>query len=123
MGKEPLPQRQSSNYLYGCMGSPTWFPANRQQHQHSKFHLLRHAAGASINGGRSRSWREALKRFIKEGRNFYSSKPITFGYDAVSYSKNFDDGCWKEGPATSSSSSSSLRRSTFDDFECQLKAC
>ncbi|KAJ9562113.1 hypothetical protein OSB04_007273 [Centaurea solstitialis] len=44
--------------------------------------------------GRSRKWKKILKKVVKESRKniFGSSKPLIFGYDAVSYSLNFDEG-------------------------------
>ena len=71
------------------MASPSWFPLQRG---HSRFHLLSRTVGLE----RSRSWRDLLKRLLKEGRSMYGSKQLNFGYDADSYSKNFDDGRWNE---------------------------
>uniref|UniRef100_A0A804MF02 Uncharacterized protein n=1 Tax=Zea mays TaxID=4577 RepID=A0A804MF02_MAIZE len=46
-----------------------------------------------------RAWRKLLRRLAQETRCVCSSptaaatgRPITFGYDAASYAKNFDDG-------------------------------
>ncbi|XP_003567120.1 uncharacterized protein LOC100824677 [Brachypodium distachyon] len=45
-----------------------------------------------------RAWRKLLRRLAQETRCICSSpaaasrQPITFGYDAASYAKNFDDG-------------------------------
>ncbi|XP_040375874.1 uncharacterized protein LOC121053268 [Oryza brachyantha] len=46
-----------------------------------------------------RAWRRLLRRLAQETRCICSSsppgassRPITFGYDAASYAKNFDDG-------------------------------
>jgi hypothetical protein len=45
-----------------------------------------------------RAWRKLLRRLAQETRCICSSptaatgRPITFGYDAASYAKNFDDG-------------------------------
>ncbi|THU70663.1 hypothetical protein C4D60_Mb08t27340 [Musa balbisiana] len=78
-----------SSRLARCMASPSWFPLQRG---HSRFHLLRRTVGLE----RSRSWRNLLKRLLKEGRSMYGSKQLNFGYDADSYSKNFDDGRWNE---------------------------
>ncbi|KAJ9562178.1 hypothetical protein OSB04_007338 [Centaurea solstitialis] len=43
---------------------------------------------------RSKKWRKMLKKVVEESRKsiFGSSKPLVFGYDAVSYSLNFDEG-------------------------------
>ncbi|KAJ9562177.1 hypothetical protein OSB04_007337 [Centaurea solstitialis] len=49
---------------------------------------------ATSNLHRSRKWRKMLKKVVKESKKniFGSSKPLKFGYDAVSYSLNFDEG-------------------------------
>ncbi|KAJ9562219.1 hypothetical protein OSB04_007379 [Centaurea solstitialis] len=43
---------------------------------------------------RSQKWRKMLKKVVKESKKsiFGWSKPLKFGYDAVSYSLNFDEG-------------------------------
>ncbi|KAJ9562179.1 hypothetical protein OSB04_007339 [Centaurea solstitialis] len=43
---------------------------------------------------RSKKWRKMLKKVVEESKKsiFGSSKPLVFGYDAVSYSLNFDEG-------------------------------
>ncbi|KAJ9562110.1 hypothetical protein OSB04_007270 [Centaurea solstitialis] len=49
---------------------------------------------ASSSVRRSRKWRKMLKKVVDESKKsiFGSSKPLIFGYDAVSYSLNFDEG-------------------------------
>ncbi|PWA99664.1 hypothetical protein CTI12_AA001960 [Artemisia annua] len=44
--------------------------------------------------GRSRKWKKLMKKLVQGSKkSFYgSSKPMVYGYDAVSYSLNFDDG-------------------------------
>ncbi|CAN0917592.1 hypothetical protein LINGRAHAP2_LOCUS30388 [Linum grandiflorum] len=46
-------------------------------------------------------WSKFIKRLVKDGKisNIYGSsstktKGLSFHYDALSYSKNFDDGRW-----------------------------
>ncbi|KAK8673874.1 hypothetical protein V6N13_112183 [Hibiscus sabdariffa] len=44
-----------------------------------------------------RRWRNLLMRLVRDGKNsMYGSKPLSFHYDAVSYSQNFDEGCHRE---------------------------
>ncbi|KAF8039987.1 hypothetical protein BT93_B2260 [Corymbia citriodora subsp. variegata] len=43
----------------------------------------------------SRKWRDLLKRIIADGKCLYRTKPVSFHYDAVSYSQNFDEGQWR----------------------------
>ncbi|KAI3768187.1 hypothetical protein L2E82_18653 [Cichorium intybus] len=50
-----------------------------------------------INTGsvrRSRKWRKFMKKVVEGSKKgiYGSSKPLIFGYDAVSYSLNFDEG-------------------------------
>ncbi|WOL10999.1 hypothetical protein Cni_G19760 [Canna indica] len=82
---------RSTSHVIGCIASPSWFPPQRG---HSRFQLLPRDGGLE----RSRSWRSILKRLLKESRSMYScahsKPPLSFGYDADSYSKNFDDGRW-----------------------------
>ncbi|KAL4582421.1 hypothetical protein LXL04_006970 [Taraxacum kok-saghyz] len=43
---------------------------------------------------RSQKWRKFMKKVVEGSKKsiFGSSKPLIFGYDAVSYSLNFDEG-------------------------------
>ncbi|KAG4169463.1 hypothetical protein ERO13_A12G082800v2 [Gossypium hirsutum] len=47
---------------------------------------------------RRKRWRNLLRRLVRDGNknSKYSSKPLSFHYDAVSYSQNFDEGCHRE---------------------------
>ncbi|KAK6923232.1 hypothetical protein RJ641_011536, partial [Dillenia turbinata] len=38
-------------------------------------------------------WRKLMTRIARESKSIYGSKPLALNYDAVSYSKNFDEGC------------------------------
>ncbi|KAF8370032.1 hypothetical protein HHK36_031930 [Tetracentron sinense] len=67
---------------------------------------------------RSRRWRNLLRRLVRESKSIYGSKPLTFHYDAVSYSQNFDDGCHNE---ESSRCSGVLLR--FQMGSTQVKSC
>ncbi|KAK7818562.1 hypothetical protein CFP56_041203 [Quercus suber] len=82
-----LSHRRSS-YFSGCMSSPSCFPVHEEL-EYSRIHCCSH-------NKRSRRWRNLLRRFVRESKNFYGSKdskPLSFHYDAVSYSQNFDEGC------------------------------
>jgi hypothetical protein len=92
MDSEPSTPSQSS-YFAGCMVSPAWLPAARRSP--ARFHLLRRDGGRDV---RRRAWRRLLMRLLRESKSCIcspraSAPPmITFGYDAASYAKNFDDG-------------------------------
>ncbi|PWA53348.1 hypothetical protein CTI12_AA445490 [Artemisia annua] len=78
------PPRRSS-YLTGCM-SPLCVPV------HEEYTLVNNE---KRGGDQKRTrWRKLMNKVVKESKkNIYrSSKPVTFKYDAVSYSQNFDDG-------------------------------
>ncbi|KAL8266169.1 hypothetical protein R6Q59_003513 [Mikania micrantha] len=81
MGNTP---RRRSFYFSGCM-SPSCIPVHEQY--------------TRINRTRfcdrwSRKWRNLINKLIRESKKsiYGSQPPLTFRYDAVSYSQNFDDG-------------------------------
>jgi hypothetical protein len=92
MDSEPSTPSQSS-YFSGCMASPAWLPAARRSP--ARFHLLSRDGGRDV---RRRAWRRLLMRLVRESKSCICSPRaraapmITFGYDADSYAKNFDDG-------------------------------
>ncbi|KAE8676585.1 putative beta-glucosidase [Hibiscus syriacus] len=44
-----------------------------------------------------RRWKNLLRILVRDGKNgVYGSKPLSFYYDAVSYSQNFDEGCHRQ---------------------------
>ncbi|PIN21396.1 hypothetical protein CDL12_05899 [Handroanthus impetiginosus] len=75
-----------SSYLYGCL-SPSCVPVHEDYSRihHEKSH-------------RYRRLRRLLRKIVNESKiSIYgTSKPITFQYDAVSYSQNFDEGCHRD---------------------------
>ncbi|KAK9284281.1 hypothetical protein L1049_023451 [Liquidambar formosana] len=83
-----LTAHRRSSYFPGCIMSPSCLPA------HEEYSRIHHCPGG--NNRSRRSWRKLLKRIIREGKSIYGSKPLTFHYDAVSYSQNFDDGSHDE---------------------------
>uniref|UniRef100_A0A5B7CB05 Uncharacterized protein n=1 Tax=Davidia involucrata TaxID=16924 RepID=A0A5B7CB05_DAVIN len=85
MGSD-LTHRRSS-YFSGCM-SPSCVPV------HEEYSRIHHHLPSAKNGGRR--WRKLLKRLVRESKSIYGSKPLTFQYDAESYSQNFDEGLHKE---------------------------
>ncbi|GMY12050.1 DNA polymerase zeta catalytic subunit like [Fagus crenata] len=95
-----LTHRRSS-YLPGCMMSPSCFPIHEEM-EYSRINCCRH-------NKRSRRWRNLLRRFVRESKSFYVSKPLSFHYDAVSYSQNFDEGCHNEVPGRHSQSYKDVR--------------
>ncbi|KAI3813445.1 hypothetical protein L1987_18170 [Smallanthus sonchifolius] len=77
------PHRRSS-YFSGCI-SPSCIPVHDQY--------------TRINRSRfcdrwSRKWKTLINKVIRESKKsiFRSPNPLTFRYDAVSYSQNFDEG-------------------------------
>ncbi|KAL0381465.1 UNVERIFIED_CONTAM: hypothetical protein Sangu_0210800 [Sesamum angustifolium] len=85
MGGDIFHRRPS--YLSGCM-SPSCVPVHEE---YSRIHIN------SGQGHRSRRLRKLLRKIVKESRSIYGApKPLTFQYDAVSYSQNFDDGCHRD---------------------------
>ena len=92
LDSEPSTPSQSS-YFAGCMASPAWLPLARRSP--ARFHLLPRDGGRDV---RRRAWRRLLMRLVRESKSCICSPRarappmITFGYDAASYAKNFDDG-------------------------------
>ncbi|KAL3721824.1 hypothetical protein ACJRO7_034203 [Eucalyptus globulus] len=71
-----------------CM-SPSCFPLRDE----TEYHRL---SSRDSRGRRSRwKWRHLLKRIVTDGMCIYRSKPVSFHYDAISYSQNFDEGRWR----------------------------
>ncbi|KVI02755.1 hypothetical protein Ccrd_018945 [Cynara cardunculus var. scolymus] len=80
------PQRRSS-YFSGCI-SPPCVPLHDQ---YERVDPSTHSNGSDLW---SRRWRKLINKVVRESKKsiYGSSKPLTFRYDAVSYSQNFDDG-------------------------------
>ncbi|KDP32170.1 hypothetical protein JCGZ_12631 [Jatropha curcas] len=86
----PLPHRGSSCLSAGCMMSPSCFPV----YDGMEYQLVQYNSNNSSSIKRSRRWRYLIRRLVREGKtSIYGSKPLSFHYDAVSYSQNFDEGC------------------------------
>ncbi|XP_062232612.1 uncharacterized protein LOC133929873 [Phragmites australis] len=94
MDSDPFTPTQSS-YFSGCMASPSWLPPGVRRSP-ARFQLL--ARDDAGRGGR-RAWRGLLRRLVRESKSICnpSRAPVAscFKYDADSYAKNFDDGCWQ----------------------------
>ncbi|KAG7968160.1 hypothetical protein I3843_08G138800 [Carya illinoinensis] len=89
MDRSDLIHRQSSLVNSGCcsMMSPSCFPVPNDHVEYSRIHCRSHRS-------RGWRWRYLLRRLLRDStKKFYRSKPLSFQYDAVSYSQNFDDGC------------------------------
>ncbi|XP_074569036.1 uncharacterized protein LOC141825554 [Curcuma longa] len=81
-----------SSSIARCMASPSWFPRGRSRFYH---HLLPRDENGEAVIDWSRRWRGLLKKLLRESKGIRcccNPKPPSFGYDADSYSKNFDDG-------------------------------
>nr|DAD40874.1 TPA_asm: hypothetical protein HUJ06_015197 [Nelumbo nucifera] len=77
-----LTHRRRLSYFSGCMTPPSCL------HSHNEYSRV----PAIYSTSRSQKWRNLLRRLVRESKSIYRSKPLTFHYDAVSYSQNFDDG-------------------------------
>ncbi|CAI9766898.1 unnamed protein product [Fraxinus pennsylvanica] len=74
------------SYFSGCM-SPSCVPVHEE---YSRIHI-------SHGNNKSRRLKKLLRKIVSESKSIYGpSKPVTFQYDAVSYSQNFDEGLHKE---------------------------
>ncbi|KAI4314449.1 hypothetical protein L6164_027357 [Bauhinia variegata] len=92
MERDPTAQQRYSSYFSACMMSPTCFPVH-DEFQYSRIHCC-----GDPNKRRSRRWRNILRKFMRESKSLRGSKPLSFKYDPVSYSQNFDEGCHLEDP-------------------------
>ncbi|KAJ4714603.1 DNA polymerase zeta catalytic subunit like [Melia azedarach] len=88
MEREDLSHRRRSSYWSSCMVSPSCFPVH-EEIEYSRIHYC----GSNKRG---RRWRNFLRRLVRDGKSMYGSKHLSFHYDAVSYSQNFDEGCHYE---------------------------
>ncbi|KAA8546648.1 hypothetical protein F0562_003121 [Nyssa sinensis] len=84
---------------------------------HEEYSRIHHLRGAK-NG--SRRWRKLIKMLVRESKSIYGSKPLTFQYDAVSYSQNFDDGCHSEEHGRCPQA---FREFRWHLFECPRALC
>ncbi|KAL6012704.1 hypothetical protein ACLOJK_003193 [Asimina triloba] len=71
------------------MASPSWFPIGND---YSRFHLLSSSSSSSSCSRAPIRWRYLLRKLFRDSKAICRSKPLTFQYDVVSYSQNFDDG-------------------------------
>ncbi|KAL2241460.1 UNVERIFIED_CONTAM: hypothetical protein Sindi_0787200 [Sesamum indicum] len=79
-----------SSYLSSCM-SPSCVPVHEE---YSRIDI----SSTDDKSHRSRRLRKLLRKIVNESKSIYfgPTKPLSFQYDAVSYSQNFDDGCHKD---------------------------
>ncbi|TYI54178.1 hypothetical protein E1A91_D11G057100v1 [Gossypium mustelinum] len=81
MGRD-LSRRRQSSYFSGCYTmSPSCLPV-KEEMEYSRIH----ECSSSGSEKRRQRWRNLLRSI------YGSSKPLSFHYDAVSYSQNFDEG-------------------------------
>ncbi|KAH0696503.1 hypothetical protein KY290_013874 [Solanum tuberosum] len=85
MGTTDSIYRRPASQFYSCM-SPSCILVHDE---YSRINECRRRDSGSCR----RSWRKLLKKLVNEGKNVYGKKTLTFHYDAVSYSQNFDEGC------------------------------
>ncbi|KAJ9562218.1 hypothetical protein OSB04_007378 [Centaurea solstitialis] len=76
-----------SSYFSGCM-SPSCVPVDEQ------YTRIKSSGRGGADRQTRRRWRKLMNKMVEESkRSIYgSSKPLEFGYDALSYAQNFDDG-------------------------------
>ncbi|KAK2656658.1 hypothetical protein Ddye_009710 [Dipteronia dyeriana] len=95
MEREDLSRQRRSSYLSGCMmmvsPAPSCFPVHEEQMEYSRFHYCEEGSSSNKRGGRR--WRNLLRKLVGDAKSFNGSKHLSFHYDAVSYSQNFDEGC------------------------------
>ncbi|CAA2999788.1 Hypothetical predicted protein [Olea europaea subsp. europaea] len=73
-------------YFSGCM-SPSCVTVHEE---YARIHISR-------GNNRGRRLKKLVRKIVNESKSIYEpSKPVTFQYDAVSYSQNFDEGLHKE---------------------------
>lgn len=78
-------QQRRPSYLSGCMIRPPCFPVQEE---------IEYSRLVKRQGGGHR-WRNLLRKLAaRDGGNKTSVKHLSFHYDAVSYSQNFDDGSY-----------------------------
>ncbi|OVA15240.1 hypothetical protein BVC80_5g25 [Macleaya cordata] len=79
-------------HFSGCVASPSCFPVH-----HEEYSRIQHVNNDVVVVNRlRRKWRNLVRRLVRESKISIGSKRLTFQYDAVSYSQNFDEGCRKE---------------------------
>ncbi|KAG9152461.1 hypothetical protein Leryth_027047 [Lithospermum erythrorhizon] len=78
---------RNSSYFSGCI-SPSCVLV------HEEYSRLHH--NISNEKRNQKKLKKLIKRIMSESKSIYKSTPLTFHYDAVSYSQNFDDGCHRE---------------------------
>ncbi|KAL5220944.1 hypothetical protein ABZP36_025657 [Zizania latifolia] len=93
--------RRAVNVVSGCLPS-SWPPAPSGRQRRGSgvvrsLQLVVRDVSPAAGWCGHRAWRRLLRRLAQETRCICSSpaaasRPITFGYDAASYAKNFDDG-------------------------------
>ncbi|GMI67227.1 hypothetical protein like AT5G65613 [Hibiscus trionum] len=91
MGRD-VSRRREPSYFSGCYTmSPSCFPVQEEiEYSHVHYYSKASSDGDKIR----RRWRNLVRRLVKDGKRsiYRSSKPLSFHYDAVSYSQNFDEG-------------------------------
>ncbi|OIV94469.1 hypothetical protein TanjilG_25531 [Lupinus angustifolius] len=86
---------QRSSCISGCMMFPPSCFQLRNEFQYSRVQYCNNP----IKSRRGLRWRNILRRLMRESKTLCGSKPIiSFQYDPVSYSQNFDEGCHLEEP-------------------------
>ncbi|KAK4263038.1 hypothetical protein QN277_028517 [Acacia crassicarpa] len=108
--EKDLTVHRSSYFPGGCMTvtlspSPSSCFAVHDEVHYSRIHCCdnhdannNHHSNHSKRGGGGGRWRNLLRRIMREGKTACGPKTLSFQYDPVSYSQNFDDGCHLQEP-------------------------
>ncbi|GLU20219.1 hypothetical protein SLE2022_364300 [Rubroshorea leprosula] len=88
--------RRRSSYFSGCMMSPSCIPVDDEM-EYSRINA--YCCSSAGDNKRGKRWRNLLRRLMRDRKSLHGSRPLSFNYDAVSYSQNFDDGCHHEESA------------------------
>ncbi|KAK9053177.1 hypothetical protein SSX86_029809 [Deinandra increscens subsp. villosa] len=84
------PHRRSSYFSGSCL-SPACVPV------HEQYTRVNRGTHTRFCDRLSRKWKNLINQVIQESKKsiYGSRKPLTFRYDAVSYSQNFDQGNYR----------------------------
>lgn len=83
-------RQSSSSFFSGCAMSPASCLIVHEEMNYSRIHHCSSQQYSKIRSGQR--WRNLLRKLVRDSKTICGSRPLSFRYDAVSYSQNFDDG-------------------------------